>query len=77
MTALEISNLHDLWIVDYGATDHMTNKLTNIRDFNPCCISSFASVANGKSVPVKGKGKINLVLKTIESDVLYVPSFPF
>lgn len=30
-----------------------------------------------KSVPIKGKDKINLVSATIKSDVLYVPSFPF
>ncbi|RVW28194.1 Retrovirus-related Pol polyprotein from transposon RE2 [Vitis vinifera] len=49
-TALEISNFHDLWVVD--------------------------SVADGKDVPVQGKGKTKLVSKTIESEVLYVPSFP-
>jgi hypothetical protein len=27
MTALELVNLHDLWIIDYGATNHMSNKL--------------------------------------------------
>ena len=29
MTALELVNLHDLWIVDSGATDHMSDKLNN------------------------------------------------
>lgn len=46
MTALEISTLHDLWVVDFGATDHVSNKFTNICDF--CPSFSTVSVANGK-----------------------------
>ena len=30
MTTLELGNLHDLWIIDFGATDHMSNKSSNI-----------------------------------------------
>ncbi|RVW45971.1 Retrovirus-related Pol polyprotein from transposon TNT 1-94 [Vitis vinifera] len=75
-TALEISNFHDLWVVDSGASNHMSNKLTNLYNFRPCSSSTFVSVADGKDVPVQGKGKTKLVSKTIESEVLYVPSFP-
>jgi hypothetical protein len=32
MTVLELDNLYDIWIVDFGATDHMSNKLSNIFD---------------------------------------------
>ena len=76
-TALEISTLHDLWVVNSGATHHMSNKLTNIHDFHPYPTPSFVSVANGKGSLVKGKGKIKLVSDIIESNVLYVPSFSF
>ncbi|WJZ84735.1 hypothetical protein VitviT2T_004328 [Vitis vinifera] len=75
-TTLEISNFHDLWVVDSGASNHMSNKLTNLYNFRPCSSSTFVSVADGKDVPVQGKGKTKLVSKTIESEVLYVPSFP-
>ena len=75
-TALEISNFHDLWVVDSGASNHMSNKLTNLYNFRPCSSSTFVSVADGKDVPVQGKRKTKLVSKTIESEVLYVPSFP-
>ena len=75
-TALEISNFHDLWVVDSGASNHMSNKLTNLYNFRHCSSSTFVSVADGKDVPVQGKGKTKLVSKTIESEVLYVPSFP-
>ncbi|GAB2277345.1 hypothetical protein Dimus_039229 [Dionaea muscipula] len=75
LTALEIGNLHDLWVIDSGATDHMSNKLTKFHDFKPFSMPSFVSVADGKGAPVAGKGKINLVSDTVASDVLYVPSF--
>ncbi|KAG6501420.1 hypothetical protein ZIOFF_041300 [Zingiber officinale] len=39
--------------------------------------NSDTNEANGKGAHVQGKGKIKLVSDTIESDVLYVPSFPF
>nr|GEY97604.1 hypothetical protein [Tanacetum cinerariifolium] len=73
MSALEFSNLHDFWIVDSGATDHISNKLANVSDFIPFPKLSFVSVANGKGARVLGKGKIKLVSKSVESDVLYVP----
>jgi len=77
MIALELVNLHDLWIIDSGATDHMSNKLTSIHDFKSFIHPTFVSVANGKNAYVKGKGKINLLSNKIESDVLFLPSFPF
>nr|TKR85555.1 transcriptional activator DEMETER-like [Populus alba] len=77
MTALELVNLHDLWIIDSGATDHMSNKLDNIHDFKSFVKPTFVSVADGKGAYVKGKGKINLLSDKIVSDVLFVPSFQF
>jgi hypothetical protein len=77
MTALGIGSFHDLWVIDLGVTDHMSNKLTNFSDFTFFSTPAYVSVANGKGVPVKGKGKMKLVSHTVNSDVLYVPSFPF
>jgi len=77
MTVLELVNLHDLWIIDSGATYHMSNKLTSIHDFKSLVRPTFVFVANGKKAYVKGKGKINLLSNKIESDVLFLPSFPF
>ena len=77
MTTLELVNLHDLWIIDYGATNHMSNKLNNIHDFKSFVHPTFVSVVDGKSAYVNGKGKINLLCNKIVSDVLFVPSFPF
>jgi hypothetical protein len=77
MTALELDNLHDIWIVDSGAMDHMSNKLRNIYTLEQFDSLTFVSVANGKGSLVKGKGKIKLVYEIIMSDILYIPSFPF
>ncbi|KAI4352450.1 hypothetical protein L6164_006700 [Bauhinia variegata] len=63
-TALKFSTVHDFWIVDSGATDHMTNKLTNLFDFKKFSTPSHVSVANGYGVPVIGSGKLkDLVTK--------------
>jgi len=32
MTILEHGNLHDFWVNDFGATNYMSNKLSNIYD---------------------------------------------
>ena len=76
-TALDLSKDHDLWIVDSGATDHITNDASLLHDFQLFSKSPHVSIANGKNVPILGKGKIKLFSKDIESHVLYVPSFPF
>jgi len=76
MTILELDNMHDLWIVDSGATDRMSNKLINFSNIERFVSPAFVSVANEKGSPMKGKGKSKIVSK-IMYDVLYVPSFPF
>nr|TKR97112.1 hypothetical protein D5086_0000215920 [Populus alba] len=56
ITVLELVNLHDFWIIDSGATDHMSNKLTSIHDFKSFVHPNFVSIADGKNAYVKGKG---------------------
>jgi len=76
-TALELDNLHDLWIVDFGATDHMSKTLSNIFYLEQFASLTFVSVANGKGSHVKGKGKIKLISDKIMSDVICsLVSFP-
>jgi hypothetical protein len=75
-TALKFNTVHDFWIVDSGATDHMTNKLTNLVDFEKFSSPSHVSVANGYGVPVIGKGKLKLFPNNENFVALYVPSFP-
>ena len=76
-TALITSTENDCWIIDSGATDHMTNKVINLHHFKRFPSPSHVSVANGKNVLVLGKGKINLLSHKTPSTALYVPTFPF
>jgi len=76
-SALIASTVHNFWVIDSGATDQITNKMTNLYDFEGFSSPTHVSIANGKNVSVKGKGKIKLLSNNIESSVLYVPSFPF
>ena len=69
--------MYNFWVIDSGVTDHITNKMTNLYDFEGFSSPTHVSIANGKNVSVKGKGKITLLSNDIESSVLYVPSFPF
>lgn len=77
LTALEFSRDHDFWIVDSGATDHMTNNASSLHDLHMFSNPANVSVANGNNAPILGKGKIKLLSNSKESCVLYVPSFPF
>jgi len=76
-SALIARTVHNFWVIDSSATDHLTNKMTNIYDFEGFSSPTRVPIANGKNVSVKGKGKIKLLSNNIESSILYVPSFPF
>ncbi|KAM2987193.1 hypothetical protein FF2_007383 [Malus domestica] len=76
-TALQTSTEYDYWIIDSGATDHMTNKLSNLHNFQAFKNPSLVSVANGKNESVLGKERASILTNNNESLALYVPSFPF
>ena len=69
--------LHSLstipWVVDSGASDHMTSNPSII--YNLSCISSpsFVTVANGTKTHVQGIGTVS----TPNLSVLYLHQFPF
>ncbi|KAB2632525.1 hypothetical protein D8674_028772 [Pyrus ussuriensis x Pyrus communis] len=70
-TALKINELHDFWVVDSGATDHMTNQMSKLHRFEKLHNPSHVSVANGEGARIVGKGKIHLISDQIESMALY------
>ena len=76
-SALIISNVHDFWIIDSGATDHITNKYNQLLDFQNFSPPSQIFVANGKYALFFGEENIKLLSQTIASPVLHVPSFQF
>lgn len=73
-------NLSDeTWIIDSGASIHMTGNLKFFTSFNPKH-NGFVQVANGKNIPIKGKGSVKLFIKTanepfviLVKGVAYVP----
>nr|AEJ72555.1 putative retroelement polyprotein [Malus domestica] len=75
--ALASRKLANVWIIDSGATDHITNIKRYMHDFKEAVIPQFVSVANGTGVSVLGEGKVKLIDANVESTALYVPSFPF
>ncbi|XP_068331705.1 uncharacterized protein [Pyrus communis] len=53
-TALDLRSSCDFWIVDSGASDHMTNDASLLNDFQNFSTPSFVSVANGTKVRIVG-----------------------
>ena len=76
-SAIKASLSGDVWIIDSGATDHMSNRFHSFKNFKKFHVPSNVSIANGKSVPVLGEGKITIMSDMTESCVYYVPGFPF
>ncbi|KAM2573952.1 hypothetical protein TB2_005960 [Malus domestica] len=51
-TALKINELHDFWVEDSGATDHMTNQMSKLHKFEKLHNPSHVSVANGEGARI-------------------------
>uniref|UniRef100_A0A2N9G0B3 Integrase catalytic domain-containing protein n=1 Tax=Fagus sylvatica TaxID=28930 RepID=A0A2N9G0B3_FAGSY len=64
------------WVIDSGASDHMTGNSSLLSHTSSPCSPSFVTVANGTKTPVQGKGTVTTSNLTL-SDVLYLPEFPF
>ncbi|XP_073031147.1 uncharacterized protein [Primulina eburnea] len=70
LTALEINNLHYVWVIDSVATYHMSNKLTHVYDFRSFSTPSLVSVANGKSAPLLSVHKLT---SSLNCEVIFTP----
>lgn len=74
-TALQISLVHDYWVINSSATDHMTCQMSYLHDAKKLSKPSLFSIVNGKGASILEKRKIKLISKTFESIALYVPCF--
>ena len=73
--ALSASNspFSSSWIIDSGATDHMTHSPIRFTTYNPCPGNRKIVVADGSSVTVAGQGTVNLQPSLYLKNVLHVP----
>ncbi|KAK1414172.1 hypothetical protein QVD17_29913 [Tagetes erecta] len=63
------------WIVDSGATDHITHRLDWFNNDFKYTWEPPVTIPNGSSISVEGKGSCTLPNGIHIKDVLYVPSF--
>jgi hypothetical protein len=64
------------WVINFGATNHMTGASTLFNSYTPCSGKDKVHVADGSMVPITGRGSI-MCTKTLSlSSVLHVPDFP-
>lgn len=65
--------VNDSWIIDSGATHHITHNLASMIDVTT--IQSEIHIPNGHSTSITHTGDINLSNNIILKQVLYAPSF--
>jgi hypothetical protein len=58
------------WVVDSGATDHMTCNPIKLQNFTKLKEPQYVTVANGNKTQILGTGTTNLLTKNVK-DVLY------
>jgi len=74
-TTLIASKKHSSpWIIDSGASDHMTGDATLLNEYNQCTNNSTARIADGSSSQVKGICLSRLSRDMILNSVLHVPN---
>ncbi|PRQ21141.1 putative RNA-directed DNA polymerase [Rosa chinensis] len=72
--ALKVSNFvgSDTWIIDSGASDHMTYDKSYFTDLSSPPVS-YVTNANGEAFPVLGSGSVRITPTLELHNVLYVP----
>ncbi|KOM56062.1 hypothetical protein LR48_Vigan10g195400 [Vigna angularis] len=62
-----------IWILDSGATDHMTPCRVSFNSYDESSKEQLITVANGQGIPICGSGNIVLESSIILKGVLHVP----
>jgi hypothetical protein len=65
------------WIIDSGATNHMTGTSNLFTSYTPCSGKDRVHVADGSTIPITGQGSIQCTNTLSLSSVLHVSNFPF
>jgi len=72
-----LSSTHDPWVIDSGATEHMTGSSHTLSDYHPVDSPQSVTLANGSLAKVEGSGNTHLSPDLELLSVFYVPGFPF
>ena len=64
---------HTTWIVDSGASDHMTGNLMVFHEYTPCHNNSSVRIADGTLSRVFGTGSVIISKDITLHSVFYVP----
>ena len=70
---LSVSPSHT-WIVDSGASDHMTGESTLFSSYSPCAGNQKIKIADGSFSAIAGKGSVVLSPMLTLKNVLHVPN---
>jgi len=65
------------WIVDSGASNHITPHLHLFKSYTPVIHGCFITMPNGKKVQIKHIGRVELSTNLTLHDVLHEPDFQF
>jgi len=72
-----VSNPSSKWIIDSGATDHITPDLKYFSSYSPLPCDSFIIMPNGKHARIHNIGTIQLTPTLTLSNALHVPAFHY
>jgi len=64
------------WIIDSGATNHMTGAPNLFTSYTPCPGKDRVRVADGSTAPITGRGSVRCTKTLFLSSGLHVPDFP-
>ncbi|XP_070057489.1 uncharacterized protein [Nicotiana tomentosiformis] len=67
------SNQIDSWIIDSGASEHMTEKSNFFSTYTPCAGNNKIKIADGSFSAIAGKGIVKLSPSLTLHDILHVP----
>jgi len=68
------TNRNNMWILDSGATDHMSYDSNVFTTYKPLEIPKQIVIANGTSIPIKGQGHVTFNPNLFVKIVLHVPN---
>jgi len=68
------SSTENIWIIDSGATDHMTPHSSCFSSYNALSCNQHITVVDGSNTPITGRGNIHLQPSFPLKNVLHVPN---